>query len=560
MTPPWAVILLMALAAFVSGLSVWLLNLLYRRATSSKGGARVSTSSSSSSGSSQQQSTPTKSLSMKGLPHVVQRALTDAVADARQLPAGEDQFEVVVQSLTDARRALTSPSFKRSRVACPTGPNAIRFIVTMDPGQDLDDEMLLVLMGALTQRHQLACKGVVTCLAPADVRAKLASGTLRSLGLSWVPVAAGTDGGAMGDQAAVDQVKQLAYLGDETASSARSLAFALLGEERAGFALMHTALSEAKRKSIVLVVVASLKDSAELLRDAEALFVEKVKQVVIQGGVDPFEPGVAPDGVYLEPDSAHNNEFDAESSKFFYRRCQELGVPLVVISRFAAYGCKVPRTIYDEMAATGGQIGRHLQSVQRGSIERLWRRACAAEADPARLGLPSRCDKPWFCATFCGGDGNDRDGSESIWDCVKTFNMYDPLALVAAVPDLLIKFFDASEISVNGTTHKVIGVDKEHSGVKEGSGLQEWLYDALMEGARMDINIPGNGSFSKSDGFAQLSPDEEKKQEERRNSWLQKSLTAPLAPLSTPIPPINKGGSSSSMGERSVLNHAAKEI
>ena len=104
MTPPWAVILLMALAAFVSGLSVWLLNLLYRRATSSKGGARVSTSSSSSSGSSQQQSTPTKSLSMKGLPHVVQRALTDAVADARQLPAGEHQFEVVVQSLTDARR------------------------------------------------------------------------------------------------------------------------------------------------------------------------------------------------------------------------------------------------------------------------------------------------------------------------------------------------------------------------------------------------------------------------------------------------------------------------
>ena len=259
MTPPWAVVLLMALAAFVSGLSVWLLNLLYRRATSSKGGARVSTSSSSSQ---QQQSTPTKSLSMKGLPHVVQRALTDAVADARQLPAGEDQFEVVVQSLTDARRALTSPSFKRSRVACPTGPNAIRFIVTMDPGQDLDDEMLLVLMGALTQRHQLACKGVVTCLAPADVRAKLASGTLRSLGLSWVPVAAGTDGGAMGDQAAVDQVKQLAYLGDETASSARSLAFALLGEERAGFALMHTALSEAKKKSIVLVVVASLKGAA----------------------------------------------------------------------------------------------------------------------------------------------------------------------------------------------------------------------------------------------------------------------------------------------------------
>ena len=67
----------------------------------------------------------------------------------------------------------------------------------------------------------------------------------------------------------------------------------------------------------------------------------------------------------LEPDSAHNNAFDAASSRFFYRRCQELaaplapfpdppgpfpdpslqelGVPLLVLSRFAAYGCQAPR-------------------------------------------------------------------------------------------------------------------------------------------------------------------------------------------------------------------------
>ena len=30
----------------------------------------------------------------------------------------------------------------------------------------------------------------------------------------------------------------------------------------------------------------------------------------------------------LEPDSAHNNAFDAASSRFFYRRCQELAAPL----------------------------------------------------------------------------------------------------------------------------------------------------------------------------------------------------------------------------------------
>ena len=87
-------------------------------------------------------------------------------------------------------------------------------------------------------------------------------------------------------------------------------------------------------------------------------------------------------------------------------------MPLVVISRFAAYGCKVHGRFMMKWRLRAGRLAVHLQSVQRGS--RLWRRACAAG------GGPSRCDKPWFCATFCGGDGNDRDGSESIWDCVKT--------------------------------------------------------------------------------------------------------------------------------------------
>ena len=53
------------------------------------------------------------------------------------------------------------------------------------------------------------------------------------------------------------------------------------------------------------------------------------------------------------PDTAHNNQFDTEASTFFYRRVQEIGIPLVVVTRFAAYASQVPRDIYDRMAATG---------------------------------------------------------------------------------------------------------------------------------------------------------------------------------------------------------------
>jgi hypothetical protein len=183
---------------------------------------------------------------------------------------------------------------------------------------------------------------------------------------------------------------------------------------------MSEVLEAADERSLTIVVVSSLKDVAGLLQREEALFVRKVKEVVIQGGVKPFDE--AEPGALLEPDTAHNNEFDHEASAFFYRRCQELNVPLIIVSRFCAYQCQMPRKIYDDMAATGSSIGKHLKDSQASSIEQLWKRANAEGV--ARTGLPPRCDRTWFCDTFCGGEGKERDGSEPIWDLIVAFNMY----------------------------------------------------------------------------------------------------------------------------------------
>ena len=60
------------------------------------------------------------------------------------------------------------------------------------------------------------------------------------------------------------------------------------------------------------------------------------------GGAKPFEFGAM-----LEPDSAHNNMFDFEAAQYVYRRLQELGIPLRIVSRFAAYSCALHRSIYD---------------------------------------------------------------------------------------------------------------------------------------------------------------------------------------------------------------------
>ena len=166
---------------------------------------------------------------------------------------------------------------------------------------------------------------------------------------------------------------------------------------------------------------ASLKDPAEFLRLHENLFVKKNETVTIMGGVMPFDEN-ADDNEPLVPDTAHNNTFDTEASAYFYRYCQEIGVPLIIVGRYAAYKCPMPRSIYDDMASTGHPIGKRLRDTQRASIEGLWKRACAPEG-PERIGLPARCDKAWFCNTFCSGNGGDRTADDSIWDLIISFMM-----------------------------------------------------------------------------------------------------------------------------------------
>ena len=134
----------------------------------------------------------------------------------------------------------------------------------------------------------------------------------------------------------------------------------------------------------------------------------------------------------LRPDSANNNTFDMAAAENFYERLQILSIRVNVLTRFAAYDAPMGRYIYDDMAATGSPIAKRLLHKQRSSIEELLKRANAEGAE--RRGLPARCDKAWYVKTFLKGRGLDRGADESIWDLVQNFNMYDPMALLLAVP------------------------------------------------------------------------------------------------------------------------------
>ena len=353
----------------------------------------------------------------------------------------------LTSSTTSIRAAETPPQklppAPVSPLSPPKPPLKTRALVFTDAGADLDDEMALLLAKALIDADQLSLEAVVCTLHPAKRRAQLVRGTLDALGLSDVPVVVGSDGGDSQQQQTAPAPEDHDYIpgdDDERTKSLKSMSE------------VHELLERVAPHSISIVILASLKDAAALLKRNERLFVNKVRDVTIMGGVR------WPVSEYAEPDSAHNNSFDMEASEYFYRRCQDLGVPLIVVGRDACYEVAAPKTIYEELGNTESAIGKRLRDAAHQTIDDLRRRA--ASTGPERRGLPARCDAQWFADNFCHGNPEVlvRPLQESVWDLVVAFNLYDVVALALAVP-LLREAFVSPQcvVEVNGVSHCFVG-------------------------------------------------------------------------------------------------------
>jgi hypothetical protein len=93
----------------------------------------------------------------------------------------------------------------------------------------------------------------------------------------------------------------------------------------------------------------------------------------------------------------------------------------------------------------------------------------------------------------------ERSGSDSIWDLTGTFQAYDPVALLAALPTIRDRFLTPHMVAVEDrfgetTFHEVIGLSEAAPGVKEGAHLGEWLREALMNGLSVSGAEEGNAT------------------------------------------------------------------
>lgn len=346
------------------------------------------------------------------------------------------------------------------------------FVIT-DPGRDQDDEDTLVLLNRAVRLGILDVMGVVANLQPSIERARLARGTLQVLGMNDVPVGFGS-GHSMVDDDSLPYEFQVGYISkrDEVVDGER---------------LVLETLSNAPDKGVVLTLISTLTDAARVLHDHRGLFCKKVRRVVVMGGVmsEGDVPQLSTDGFLIPDPSAQNHAFDVAAAKYLYRELQASSIPMTILSRHAAAAARVPRSMYDDMAATGHPVGIRLQDAQRRAIEELWRRANLKEGDAGRLGLPGRCDKAWFLNAFCDGHGLDRDGQEGIWDLVRTFMLYDPCTLIAAMPGLREYFYSPYVHELQGAEHLVIGLSPARPGVSRPEELAGYLHSALVESLEM---------------------------------------------------------------------------
>jgi inosine-uridine nucleoside N-ribohydrolase len=361
-----------------------------------------------------------------------------------------------------------------------------KLIVVTDPGKALDDEEMLLVLSQLVKRQEVELLAVICNLMPSTLRARLAKGTFKQLGIHHVPVGAGTPVVSLPVQAEIE-LQRIAHLCPED-------------EIAGGMELLVATLEKADDGSITLLLVSGLTDAAALLHKHEALFRRKICSVVIMGGVVHHGDHVALDAEgFMTPDSAVNNHYDVMASRFLYRKLQELGVPMTVLTRFATYTCKLPRSLYQKLAATGHPVGQHLDRSYEAFINDFWRAVNSPPGDLAHDGLPARWNRELFLKTFCGGKGRERAATDSILDLVSETVAADPMALLAAVPSLRDRFYQPEFVQVNGVEHRIIGTSSAVSGVKDSPALVSYLLEslatALCADAVLPLAVPVSASF-----------------------------------------------------------------
>jgi len=78
-------------------------------------------------------------------------------------------------------------------------------------------------------------------------------------------------------------------------------------------------------------------------------------------------------------------------------------------------------------------------------------------------------------------------GDQPAWPFVQTFRLYDPMNVLAAVPELARRFYDPERFEINGVTHRVIGRVRGNHCVHDPNDLRGALAHYIREALECSI-------------------------------------------------------------------------
>lgn len=341
-------------------------------------------------------------------------------------------------------------------------------IVIGDFLKDLDDEHTLCGLAGLQKLGFIDLRCVVANLAPAELRARGARGTLDKLKLEYVPVGVGLP---VFEGKTYPYEENIPYLSKKEAVNSN------------GAALIIQSMIMCPDKSVTLILQSGMTDAAKLLANYSETFVRKVKEVVIMGGVktEGNEINLSVDGM-LSPNNANNNSFDMMSAVWLYRQLQRQNIPMIITTREVAYAAQVPFSAYDEFEKTGNPVGICLKNRQLPSMQHLWEAACSQPGSSIRGTLPDDRDREWFIKVFCSGKDPGIEANGNIWPYIGFFNLYDPANLYAAIPELRDRFLKPTVVRIDKTDHLVIGVSSTEHGVQNPAEFAKFMVSIELLG------------------------------------------------------------------------------
>jgi len=401
------------------------------------------------------------------------------------------------------------------------------------------DPLPLVFAKTLISMRAIQLKAVIVNLRPCLKRARRARQILDSLGLSDVPVGVGADVISrdsslfdsvlrseqaiypVDDKSILDAVRHRQSLsdtprrmhsgsasspGNRSRASSNSPPGSPSGSFRKlrnghieydGYLLLCETYRNALPGSLTLLVISAMTDVARLIREEQELFVAKTRQVVVMGGV--LASSLQEEsGSLVGDDTARNHLLDTLSANYVFRLCQEIGVQLLVVTRYAAYGCPMPFFFYDELASRNDLLALEARDRYHMGIQHLWRQLRMPDTHRERAELPARCDLRWFYDTFCGGTSVPTSEVD-IAPNLATVMLHDVIALLACCPDALDTLFEVELKNTlplgsnDAVCHMCVGVSNKKSGIADGRQIRALFnYGLRIDALEREKTSSGN--------------------------------------------------------------------